>query len=77
MTNTSDDFVIVFRKDPKVRVKVNDMLDRHKRLPYKYQSRIGYDTLILNVNPKESINILSTTITDLDIELTMKISRTE
>ena len=52
------------------------MLDRCMRLPYKYQSKTGYDFLIQNVIPKELINILATTITDLDIELKMKNSRT-
>ena len=31
------DFVNVISKDPKVRVKTNDMLDRYNRLPYIYQ----------------------------------------
>ena len=69
MTNHSDDFVIVFKKDPKRRNKVNDMLDRYNKLPYKYQSKIGYDALIHNVILKELINIMGTRITDLDIEL--------
>ena len=51
------------------------MLDRHNRLPLEYQSKTGYDTLIQNVILKEIIKIMSTTITDLDIELKMKISR--
>ena len=51
------------------------MLDRYNRLPYKYQSKIGYDALIQNVILKELINIMGTTITDLDIELKMKSSR--
>ena len=29
------------------------MLDRYKRLPYTYQSKIGYDALIQNVTLKE------------------------
>ena len=70
-----DDFVIIIRKDPKVRVKINDMLDRYNRLPYNYQSKIGYDTLIQNVILKELIIIMGGTITDLDIELKMKSSR--
>ena len=74
MTNTFDDFVNVIKKDPEVQVKINDMLDRYKRLPPKYQSKIGYDTLIQNVILKELINIMGTVITDLDIELKMKIS---
>ena len=45
------------------------------RLPYKYQSKIGYDCLIQNIILKVLINIMAGTITDLDIELRMKISR--
>ena len=33
-------FVNVIRKDPKVRVKINDKLDRYMRLPCKYRSKI-------------------------------------
>ena len=51
------------------------MKDRYMRLPSNYQSKIGYDCLIQNVILKELINIMGTTITDLDIELKMKISR--
>ena len=65
----------VIRKDPKVSVKINDILDRYMRLPYNYRSRIGYDCLIQNVILKELINIMGTTIVELDIELKMKISR--
>ena len=72
-----EDFMNVIRKDPKVRNKINDTLDRYNRLPYKYPSKIGYDTLIQNVILKELINIMSGTITDLDIELKTKISRIE
>ena len=74
-TNTFNDFVNVIRKDPKVRIKINNMLDRFSRLPYNYQSKRGYDCLIQNVFLKEFIDIMSATITDLDIELKMKISR--
>ena len=70
-----DAFVNVIRKDPKVRVKINDMLDRYMILTYDYQSRIGYDCLIQNIIPKDLRNIMGTTITDLDIELKIKISR--
>ena len=68
------DFINVNRQDPKVRNKINDTLDRYNRLPYNYQSKIGYDTLIQNVILKEFINVMGMTITDLDIELKMKIS---
>ena len=70
-----EDFINVIRKDPKVRIKINDALDRYNRLPYNYQSKIGYDTLIQIVILKELINIMGGTITDLDIELKMKIIR--
>ena len=70
-----EDFTNVIRKDPKGRIKINDTLDRYNRLPYNYQSQIGYDTLIQNVILKELFNIMGGTITDLDIELKMKNSR--
>ena len=47
------------------------------KLPYNYQSKLGYDSLIQNIILKELINIMGTTKTDLDIELKMKISRIE
>ena len=70
-------FVNVIRKDPKVRVKINDSLGRFMRLSYKYQSKIGFDCLIQNIILKELINIMGTTILDLDVELKMKNSRIE
>ena len=51
------------------------MLDRYNRLRYIYQSKIGYDTLIQNVILKDLLNIMSTTITDLDLELKQKNNR--
>ena len=36
-----EDFINVIRKDPKVRVKTVDTLDRYNRLPTNYQSKIG------------------------------------
>ena len=49
MTNNFNDFINVIRKDPKVRIKKTDVLDRYNRLPPKYQLKRGYDTLIQNV----------------------------
>ena len=66
MMNKFDDFINVIKKDPKVRIKINDMLDNYIRLPYKYQSKIGCETLIQNLILKELINTMGTTITDLD-----------
>ena len=77
MTNNFDDFVKVIRKDPEVRNKINNMLDRFNTLPYNYQSEKGYDTLIQSVILKELIKIMGTTVTDSNIELKMKISRIE
>ena len=65
----------VIRKDPDVRIKVNDLLDRYMRLPYNYQLKIGYDVLIQNVILKGLIKIMGATLTGLDMELKMKISR--
>ena len=68
-----NDFINVIKKDPQVRIKINVMLDRYIRLPYNYQSKIGYDSLIQNVILKELLNIMGTTITDIEIK--MKIIR--
>ena len=70
-----DVFVNVIRKVPKVRVKINDMLDRYNRLPLKKQSKKGYDILIQNFILKQLKNIMGITRIDLDIELKMKLSR--
>ena len=72
-----NDFINVNKKHPKVRIKMNYLLDRYKIVPYKYQPKIGYDALIQNVLLKELIKSTGTTRTDLDIELKMKISRNE
>ena len=72
-----DDFINVIRKDSKERNKIKNMLDRYIRLPLKYQSKIGFDSLLQNVILKELINIMGITTTDLDIKLKMKISRIE
>ena len=69
------DAFINVNKVSKVRNKINNIFDGYNRLPPKYQSETGYDTLIRNVINKKLINILGTIITDLDIELKMKISR--
>ena len=69
--------VKVIRKDSKLRVKINGMLDRYMILPLEYQSKIGSDCLILNLILEDLITIICTTKYDLDIELKMKISRIE
>ena len=68
-------FINVIKKDPKVQTKLNAMLHRYNRLPYNYQSKIEYDTLTQDVILKELINMMGTAITDLDMELKMKLSR--
>ena len=55
--------------------KTNIMLDRYTSLPYDFQSKIGYTSLIQNVILKELINIMAMTINDLDIKIKVKISR--
>ena len=68
-------FINVIKKDPLVCIKINKMLDRYNKLCYDYKIEIVYDNLIQNIILKELINIMSVMITDLDIELKMKISR--
>ena len=72
-----DDLINVNKKDPQVRIKKKDMLNRYIRLLYTYQSKIGYDTLIQNKILEELIKIMDTTITEMDIELKMKFSKVE
>ena len=68
-------FINVIKKDPFVCIKINNMLDRYNRLTYDHKIEIVYDNLIQNIILKELINIMSIRISDLDIELKMKISR--
>ena len=65
----------MIKKDPQIRNKINVMLDRYMSLPFDFQSKTGYNSLIQNVILKELFNIMSMTIIDIDIELKMKISR--
>ena len=66
-----DDFIKAIKKDKKIRNNTNIVLDRYMSLPYEFQSRIGYNSLIQNIILKELNNILSLIIVDLDIELKM------
>ena len=68
-------FINVIKKDPFVCMKINNMLDGYKKLTYDHKIEIVYDNLIQNIILKELINIMSITISHLDIELKMKISR--
>ena len=68
-------FINVIKKDPFVCMKINNMLDRYNRLTYDHKIEIVYDKLIQNIILKELINIMSILISDLDMELKMKISR--
>ena len=57
------DFLKVIKRDTQVQIKTKVLLDKYNRLPYKYQSKIGYDTLIQNVILEDVINTVGTTIT--------------
>ena len=70
-------FINVIKKDPFVCMKINNMLDRYNRLTYDHKIEIVYDKLIQNIILKELIIIMSIMISDLDMELKMKISRIE
>ena len=65
-------FIRAIKKDSRICNDINLMLDRYMSLPYEFQSRIGYNSLIQNVIQKELINILALIITDLDIELKIR-----
>ena len=68
-------FINVIKKDYFVCMKINNMLDRYNRLTYVRKIEIIYENLIQNIILKELINIMSIMISDLDIEIKMKISR--
>ena len=68
-------FINVIKKDHFVCIKINNMLDRYNKLSYDRKNEIVYDNLIQNIILKELINIMSILISDLDMELKMKISR--
>ena len=70
-----DDFINVTKKDPQVCIKINNMLNRYNRLSYNHKIEIVYDNSIQNIILEELINLMATLITDLDMELKMKISR--
>ena len=70
-----DAFITVIKKDPFVCIKINNMLNKYNRLTYDRKIEIAYDNLIQNIMLKELINIMSIIISDLDMELKMKISR--
>ena len=36
-----DEFVNVIKRDPKIRSKINDIIDKYNGLPHIYQSKIG------------------------------------
>ena len=53
-----EDFIKAIKKDPKIRNNINIMLDKYLSLPYEFQSKIGYNSLIQNIILKELIIIL-------------------
>ena len=72
-----DAFVNVIKKDALVCVKINNLLDRYNRISYGHRIDIVYDNLIQNIIFKELINMMSIMISDLDMDIKMKISRIE
>ena len=68
-------FINVIKNDPFVCMKINNMLDRYNRLTYDHKIEVVYDNLIQNIVLKELINIMSIIISDLDMELKLKLSR--
>ena len=66
-------FINVIKKDTFVCMKSNNMLNRYTRLTYDHKIEIVYDNLIQNIILKELINIRSIMISDLDMELKIKL----
>ena len=67
------DFLNVIERDPEVQIKIKDMFDKYIRLLPNYQSKKRYDTSIQNDIPKNMVNLVATTIVDIDIKLKMKV----
>ena len=70
-----DDFINVIKECPLVCVKTNYMLDRYNRLSYNHKIEIVHNNLSHIVILKGLINKMATMITDLDMELKIKIRR--
>ena len=68
-------FINVIKKDEFICIKINNMIERYNRLTYNRKIEIAYDNLIQNIILKELINIMSILISDLNMELKLKISR--
>ena len=68
-------FINVIKKDKFICIKINNMIDRYNRLTYNRKIEIAYDNLIQNIILKELFNIMSILISDLNMELKLKISR--
>ena len=68
-------FINVIKEDYSVCININNMLDRYNRLTFDHKIEVVYDNLNQNIILEELLNIMSIMISDLDIELTMKISR--
>ena len=65
-------FISVTKKDEKVQIKLKDILNNYSGyIPYIYQSKIGYGTLLHNVILKEMINLMGTAIVDIYKEIKM------
>ena len=67
-------FINSIKREPRLQTKIKDIIVKCERLPYIYQSKIGYDTLIQNVILKEVINLMGTILVVVDIKLKMKSS---
>ena len=67
-----DGFINVNKRDPQIQIKIKVMIDQYNRLPYNYQSKRGYDTLIQNVILKEIKNLIAATRVDIDIGIKNK-----
>ena len=61
-----DDFINVIKKDPQLRNKIKDILDKYNKLSLNYQSKIGYDTLFQIVIFKELIKLMNFIKVDID-----------
>ena len=72
-----DSFINANEKDPQVRIKIYDMLDRYNTLCYNFTLKMGCDSLLQNDILRGLEKLLDAVLTDLDLELKMKSIRLE
>ena len=51
-----NDLININKSNSQVQIKIKDMIGKYNRLPYNYQSKIGYDSLAQKLILEEITN---------------------